>query len=34
MRYRHRQLLKALLLCFLFSLVVTAWIYVLYNAPP
>ena len=25
MRYRHRQFLKALLLCFLFSLVVTLW---------
>jgi hypothetical protein len=34
MRYRHRQFLKALLLCFLFSLVVTLWIYVLRNAPP
>jgi hypothetical protein len=33
-RYRHWQFLKALLLCFLFSLVVTVWIYVLYNAPP
>ena len=34
MRYRQRQCLKGLLLCFLFSLVVTVWIYVLYNAPP
>jgi len=34
MRYRQRQGLKGLLLCFLFSLVVTVWIYVLYNAPP
>ena len=28
MRYRQRQCLKGLLLCFLFSLVVTVWIYV------
>jgi hypothetical protein len=34
MRYRQRQCLKGLLLCFLFSLVVTVWIYVLYNAQP
>ena len=33
MRHRQRQFLKALLLCFLFSLVATAWIYVLYNSP-
>jgi hypothetical protein len=34
MRYRHRQRLKALLLCFLASLVVTFWIYVLRHTPP
>lgn len=34
MRYRHRQYLKALFVCFLFLLVVTFWVYVLYNAPP
>ena len=33
MPHRQRQFLKALLLCFLFSLVATAWIYVLYNSP-
>ena len=34
MRYRQKQFLKALLLCFLFSLLATSWIYVLFNSPP
>jgi hypothetical protein len=34
MRYRQRQFLKALLLCFLTSLVVAFWIYVLRHTPP
>ena len=34
MRYRQKQFLQQLLLCFLFSLVATFWLYVLFNAPP
>ena len=34
MRCRQKQFLQQLLLCFLFSLVATFWLYVLFNAPP